>query len=711
VPTAAAPAAAVPTAAAPAAAASAAAVPAASAATVPAPTAATATAPATARAARPRSFAEDWGASASAAPPLTRANPAHDIQPGTNGAAGFRPVPLGAAFRSLPIEAIAGLPAVDRDWGGIDLAPDGSEVAFAWNRSGVYEIYSAPLTGDRIFQLTDAGARSVWPRWSPDGRAVAFLRDIGGSEHLAIWTVDCDGEQERELCAASGVTHRDLAWSPDGRTIACVANHGGGFGIHLVDAATGARRGLTDGSTDARPRFSPDGRWIIFEAYRSERRTDLDLHLVPSAGGTPVRLETRGGRPGDSFEGRFSPDGRQIAFTTNARGRREIAIADLDGATVRAVAYLTDNPFEETGPVWRPDGRGLVYLHDQDASVAVHRAFTVSHAATPVSDLPGRHSWPQVGPDSETVIAAFSSARRPTDVWVRDALAVDPRPLTDSLHASGGSGVDPRILVEPTHVRYPSADGRQIPALLYVPHAEVARGDPPAAILYLHGGPTHQHYQGWDAAPQAFANRGFVVLAPNVRGSTGYGREFQEANRLDWGGADLADVIAGATWLVDQGIADRAHLGVYGGSYGGYLTLLALGRHPELFAAGASAVGIVSLETLYKTTRSDGREYLEREIGPLAGNEARYRERSPITYADRITAPLLVLQGVNDPRVPRAEAQQLVAALERSGTPHAYHEYADEGHGFSSAERRIDQLRRVTEWFEQHLTPLMLRHL
>lgn len=680
----------------------------------PAPAAPAPAGPVPAKAGRPRSFAEDWQAAASASPPTTRANPQRDIQPPGPAAArprrgAFRPVPFGAALPRLSIEAIAGRPAVEHDWGGIDLAPDGSEVAFAWDRLGTAEIYSAPLSGDRIFQLTDAGARSVWPRWSPDGRLVAFLRDTGGSEHFGIWTVDRDGEHERELSAAAGVTHRDLAWSPDGRTIVCVANHGGTFGIDLVDAASGTRRRLTDGSTDARPRFSPDGRWIVFEAYRAERRTDLDLHLVPVSGGAPVALDTRGGLAGDSFDARFSPDGRQLGFTTSARGRREIAVAALEGTAVRTLAFLTENPFEESVPVWRPDQRGIVYLHEQDAAVAVHRAFIVSHAATPVSDLPGRHAWPQVGPDSETIVSTFSSARRPTDVWVRDSVGVDARPITDSLRSAGD--VDPRALVESTPVRYPSADGREIPALLYVPHAEVALGDPPAAILYLHGGPAGQHHRDWDPTPQVFTSRGFVVLAPNVRGSTGYGREFQEANRLDWGGADLADVIAGAEWLGREGIADAAHLGICGGGYGGYLTLLALGRHPGVFAAGASAAGFVSLETLYRTTRADAREYVDREMGALAGNEARYRAASPITYAGGITAPLLILQGANDPVVPRTEARQLVAALAASGTMHAYHEYPDEGHGFTKTANRVDGLRRVTEWFERHLTPLMLRHL
>jgi len=680
----------------------------------PRPAPAAAATPAPAKAGRPRSFAEDWQAPATVAPPTTRANAARDIQPPpvpANGRTGsFRPVPLGATVPKLPIESIAGLPSVAHEWGGIDLAPDGSEVAFAWDRSGTDEIYSTPLSGDRIFQLTAAGARSVWPRWSPDGQSIAFLRDADGSEAFGIWIVDRDGEHERELAAAAGVTHRDLAWSADGRTIICVSDHGGAFGIDLVDVATGARRRLTDGRTDARPRCSPDGGWIVFDGHRSERRTDIDLYLVPSGGGTPVGLDTRGGLAGESFDARFSPDGRQLAFTTNARGRREIAVAALDGAVVRSLEYLTENPFEEFGPRWRPDQRGVIYLHEQDAAVAVHRAFTMSHAATPVSDLPGLNAWPQVGPDNETIVSTFSSARRPTDVWVRDAAGVEIRPLTDSLR-SVATPPDPAVLVEPTHLRYPAGDGREIPALLYLPHAEVALGDPPAAILYLHGGPADEHDRGWDATAQVLANRGFVVLAPNVRGSTGYGRELQEANRGDWGGADLADVVAGAAWLGSTGIADPAHLGIHGASYGGYLTLLALGRHPGLFAAGASAAGIVSLETLYATTRGDAREYLDREIGPLAGNEARYRAASPITYAAQITAPLLVLHGAHDPVVPMAEAEQLIAALARSGTAHAYHEYPDEGHRPMRTVDKIDELCRIAEWFERHLTPLMLRHL
>ena len=656
---------------------------------------------------RPRSFAEDWKARGTVSPSTTMADPPHDLRPVTPR---FRPTPLGDGFRRLDVSVLAGLPTVDFFWGGIDLSPDGKEVAFAWNQSGAYELYAAPLAGDRIIQLTEAATRSVSPRWSPDGSEIAFLRDEQGTERFGIWTVDRDGAHERRVIGDAGVTYRDIDWSPDGRSVVCVANIGGSrFSVQRIDIASGARSPLTDGTfEDARPRSSPDGAWVLFESRRTGSRVDADLFVLPAAGGAAVRLETRGGGSGDSANGRWSPDGRTIAFTSNTRGRREIALIDWDGAAGSGLRYLTEDPFDEMDPFWRPDGRGVIYLQDKDAARAVHRVFAVSHVTTPVMDLPGMYESVQVGPDNETILATFSSSRRPTDVWVREGDQITSRALTDSL----GDRVDPRVLVEPIHVRYPSADGRQIPALLFIPHAEAIRGTAlPSAVLYVHGGPTAQHYRSWDPMPQLLANRGLVVLAPNVRGSTGYGRAFQEANRRDWGGADLADVVSGADWLAAEGIADAKRVGITGGSYGGYLTLLALAKHPDRFIAGVSNVGVVSWSTLVETTRDDLRQYLIRELGDPVTDAALYRDRSPITHASGIRAALLVLQGANDPRVPRGEALQIVEAVRRAGAPHQFHEYADEGHGFSKTTNRIDALERTVDWLSTHLTPLMDRYL
>jgi dipeptidyl aminopeptidase/acylaminoacyl peptidase len=650
---------------------------------------------------RPRSFAEDWQARGTPRPPTTIANPETDIQPRPQV---IEPRSIGERYRRLSVEELAGVPYVDHVWGGIDLSPDGSEVAFSWNRSGTFEIYSAPLDGERIFQLTDAKERSVWPRWSPDAKQLAFLRDRGGDECFDIWLVDRDGEHEHNLTNEPEVTHRDIAWSPDGTKLAYVANAAGaqkGFAIHVIDAATGAKRALTDGARDDyQPRWSPDGTLLVFWSRRDDTRTNADLYVVAAAGGEITRLETRGGTDGESTDPRWSPDGTRISFTTDARGRQEIAIASYAEREVGRIDHMTESIYDEYGATWRPDGRALGYLHSEDAAVSLRRVFAVSHADHAVADTPGMHASPAIGPDSDTTVFLFSRSSRPWDVYVTRERATEARAITRSLPAA----IDPATLVEPTHVRYPGADGADVPALLFLPYAEALRGEElPPAIINIHGGPTNQHYREWNVATQVLVNNGFVVLAPNPRGSTGYGRSWREANRHDWGGKDLEDIARGAAWLGDQKLADPARIGAYGSSYGGYLTLLAVSLHPDRFAAGVSVVGVVSWTTMDQTTREDIRDLVRRELGDPAEDADLYRERSPLTHASKIRSPLLVLQGENDPQVPRAEAEQLVNALREGNAVHEYHVYPDEGHGFRVTENRIDAVRRTLDWFERYL--------
>jgi dipeptidyl aminopeptidase/acylaminoacyl peptidase len=648
---------------------------------------------------RPRPFAEDWRATSTEQPPTTIANPASDIVP---TAVGFKPRLLGERFRRVPIEDLVGSPYVDYVWGGIDLSPDATEVAFSWNKSGTFEIYSAPIEHEALYQLTDAGERSVWPRWSPDAKQLAFLRDRGGDERFDIWLVDRDGETEHNLTNEPDVMHREIAWSPDGSRIAYVANPAGmkAFAVHVIDVASGKRWALTDGLfDDTLPRWSPDGKRLLFSSRRDEVRTNSDLYVISAEGGTPTKLETRD-VDAESMEGDWSKDGSRIAFTTNARRRYEIAVATLEGERVTRVEPLTKSIFDETVPAWRPDGRAILYLHNEAAEVSIRRVFVVSHADHAVADRAGVHHSIRVGPDGDLVAYLFTGAREPWDVYVTRERLTAPRRLTRSLPAS----IDPATLVEPVHVRYPGAMGREVPALLYIPHAEAIRGDgSPPAIVHVHGGPTSQHYRWWDRASQWFANNGYVVLAPNIRGSTGYGREFQEGNRQDWGGKDLEDVVKGLDWLAKQRIADPKRVGVYGGSYGGYMTLMSLAMYPERWAAGVSVVGVVSWKTMYDTTRGDLREYLVREFGDPTRDAERYRDRSPLTHVSKIEAPLLVLQGENDPRVPLSEAEQVVAALRSAGKMHEYYVYKGEGHGFRTRENMIDSVRRAGEWFDRYL--------
>lgn len=614
--------------------------------------------------------------------------------------------PLVSRYRRFTAKELLTVPFVDYWWRSLDLSPDAEDVVFAWNRGGSFEIYRAPISGESIYQLTASADRSVQPRFSPDGRRVAFLRDSDGDERFHIWLVDRDGTHERQLTTTTA-TRMSIAWSPDGRSLAYLSNEGGRLGIWRLEVPSGAARPVVPkvrhpGADVIAPVWSRDGRFLAYHSASDDDPTNVELHVMPAGGEAPPwKIDTHPGASARAVLPAWGPHDEWLAFTTDLRGRGEVALVPMrDGRSAGPVRYLREAHFDDFGPVWQPGGRALLYHRSVDATVSLRRAYVVSLDDEPVLDAPGVHVDVRARPDG-AVVYIWSGPTSPADVYVKRPTDVESHRLTRSLPPE----IDPAAFVRPQHVRYPGAGGERIPALLYVPHPEALEGDRgrPPAIVYAHGGPTAQHFQWWDPVPQWFCNSGYVVLAPNVRGSTGYGRAFREANRRDWGGKDLEDLVKGADWLEAERIADGARIAVYGASYGGYMTLMALTQAPHRWAAGCSLVGVVSLETMYRTTREDLREMLEAQMGSPDRDARLLRERSPLQYVDRIDAPLLVLQGKNDPRVPLSEARQLVEALREAGKAFSFYVYEDEGHGFRRAENRQDALVRALEFFDEHV--------
>lgn len=201
----------------------------------------------------------------------------------------------------------------------------------------------------------------------------------------------------------------------------------------------------------------------------------------------------------------------------------------------------------------------------------------------------------------------------------------------------------------------------------------------------------------------ALASRGYVVIAPNVRGSTGYGIDFQRANYQDLGGGDLQDEVYAATFLQATGYVDRKKIGITGGSYGGFMTLMAIGKTPDVWAAGVEEYGIINWMTMLQHEDPSSQQYEKSLLGDPVKDRAVYDAASPITYIHAVKAPLLVLQGDNDPRVPKEEAAQIVELLKKDGKTVDAHYYANEGHGFSKRENQIDAIRRTVEWFDKYL--------
>jgi dipeptidyl aminopeptidase/acylaminoacyl peptidase len=305
---------------------------------------------------------------------------------------------------------------------------------------------------------------------------------------------------------------------------------------------------------------------------------------------------------------------------------------------------------------------------------------------------PGIHYTPKFTPDSRRLFFSFDNPRRPDDLWALDLQDGSFEQLTRSLPPELRE-VD---FIMPGHVEYPSLDGQSVPALLYLPKASNNQSGPPPAVVVIHGGPTWLFQYLWYPVMTHLASRGYVVLAPNYRGSTGYGREWQHANRFDIGRGDAMDVVAGVDYLVSRGLADPRRIAVTGRSHGGYLTMCCLTQYPDRWAGGSAVVPFLNWFTSHANSRADLQHWDIENMGNPIDNEALWRERSPFFFLDRIQAPVQLICGANDPRCPANEAIQAHEALLGLGKPVDFILYPDEGHTFLKIENIIDnELRRV----------------
>jgi dipeptidyl aminopeptidase/acylaminoacyl peptidase len=260
-------------------------------------------------------------------------------------------------------------------------------------------------------------------------------------------------------------------------------------------------------------------------------------------------------------------------------------------------------------------------------------------------------------------------------------------------------------MVEPYLVHYPSKDGKwTISALLYVPY-NMQRNGQNAAIVYVHGGPTSQTVNSFNRFIQHIVNQGYMVIAPNYRGSSGYGKEFQQANLFDMGGGDFQDVISAAEWIKKTGFVDPKKVVLMGGSCGGYLTMMGVTKAADEWAAGVPIVPFVNWFTEMANEDPVLQQSDLATMGDPVKNKALFEDRSPIFFVDNIKAPLLLLAGGNDPRCPHTEAQQVVDAVKKHGGVVDYKMYENEGHGFARVENQIDAYQRVSDFLKAHVPP------
>lgn len=578
---------------------------------------------------------------------------------------------------------------------------DGQTLLFVADLASVPQVW-ASTPGERWPSLHLAPpdrAQTLHP--GPRAGQLVVGADVGGRERRQLLLLQPGATDWRPLVDAPEVIHHFGGWSTDGGTVAYSDNSRTGrwFDVYLEDLAPDAEPRCVlrhDSSNYAGP-IAPDGRTLVSQRMFSNMHQEL--WLVDLSGGEPARLSPAGEA---SFERpQWTPDGAAIVCLSDWQ-REYVGVARIEVATGK-LSWIVEADGEVDDAALSPDGGWLAYALNHDGAAEVRLRELATGAERTVRGLPpgALYSYWQSGlgwsPDSGRVVVSWTGSAHPPNVWIVDRDDGQARQAT----FTPAAGVDLAELVEPEHVTYPTFDGRHIPAL-YFP-ARGASGAPPPCVVSVHGGPEGQFRPTFQPLVQSLVASGFAVLAPNVRGSTGYGKTYAHLDDVRLRMDSVADLAHAAYWLRDSGRADPARIAVYGGSYGGFMVLAALTSYPDLWAAGVDIVGIGNFVTFLENTGPWRRHLREAEYGSLDHDRDFLESVSPIHRVDQIRAPLYIIHGRNDPRVPISEAEAMARRLTELGRTVELLCLEDEGHQISKLHNKLNAYPRAARFLQQHL--------
>jgi len=585
-------------------------------------------------------------------------------------------------------------------------APDGTSLMIQSGLGGGAGLWSVSPDGSgfprrMVESLGTVPYQSAYmAQWSPTGEWVAYASGKTGATEIWLWSTR--NGRSLQLTALGQTRINSMTWSPDGRSIAFAGDRYGSYDIWTVAVPTGATRRLTtDGRYEVFPSWTPDGRTLLY-VQLDERWVDHDIMAIPAGGGA-ARLVARDTSFFDYGAGRtfgypmVSPDGRQVLFRSHRSGWINYWVAPLEGGAARQLAA---EAADQSDGAWSPDGRSVIYVSNHDGTHDL-RVVAASGGAPRVLVAPpnglGVISNPDVSPDGRRVAFTMSTPTSAADLYVAPLAGGAPTRLT----VSEGLGVGTADLVTPEKVKYTSSDGLEISAYLYRP--KVAPGQRVPGILYIHGGPTSQFNDTYQTQVQFFVSQGYALLLPNIRGSSGYGRAFEDANNREWGHADLEDVKAGAEFLKRLDYVDAGRIGITGTSYGGCMTMSAVAFAPGYFQAAVAASGYGDWLDFYQEQEYRHLKLLDYEFGKLgAGTEAIYRRSSPYFSIADVQTPIMLVHG--EGRFPGSHASARFAEqLERYYKVFRYQTYPNENYYVSSRANQRKMFLDMLDFFDQYL--------
>lgn len=607
--------------------------------------------------------------------------------------------PVNPEAREVPLEDIGN----SRGVGGVTWSADGKHIFVVTNLTGRYNIWRTDAEGSWPLQMTQSDEAQGGLAASSDGKWLYFRQDKGGDEYYDIFRVPTQGGAVEQVTATPDLSETGLVpGGADGLIALSVKKQSEAQANLAVLAPDGTVRVLTaetDPDFGWSPRVWADGGKTIYANRDKIDSTMTEIWRVDVATGKATRVL---GRDGTIYAlADLSPDGKWLAVTTDVDTERPHAgLYNLASGQWR---WLKPIAWDQSALRFTRDGKALLVESSDDLRSKLVRVDLASGTETPLKLPQGINfttgSDPR-SPDGTSLLVVNMAANVAGELNRYDLATDTVRPVTQLALAS----VRPEALAGSQMVTYTSFDGTRISALVTMP-ANLQRDGSNPAIVIPHGGPTGKTDDFFDDVAAALASRGYIIIAPNFRGSTGYGKAFQAANYDDLGGGDLKDVIAAKQFLVASGYVDPKRVGIFGGSYGGFMTLMAIGKAPDEFAAGVQWFGIINWRTMYRDMDEVLKAYLRSLMGTPEENPEGYDRASPLTYIANAKAPLLTIQGENDIRVPRGQAQEVEDILKAKGRTVETVFYPLEGHGFRKRENQLDSLKRTVEWFDRYLKP------
>jgi dipeptidyl aminopeptidase/acylaminoacyl peptidase len=575
------------------------------------------------------------------------------------------------------------------------LSPDGETVSLIANAGGDISLVLVPSNGgvERSLPLEPAiaSSRGGGHAWLPDGTGIVYAGNDGKVHVFDFATWQC-----RTITPLKDKVSA-LAVSPDGRNVAYVSDMRDIAVVSLIGHHWPVRM-TTDADFAWDPCWSPDSMWLVWQEWDVPNMPwDGSRLVVRKSDGSEDARIIAGGDGICAQQPRFSPDGSQLSFLSDERGYLNVWV--MNGWSFDDAKPLFEEHIDHGEPQWGPSQRSYVWTDGGDAMFV-----TRNNGGRGVLTKRRLHDGAVIGERSGT----FTSLHSVKDRLVGVVADVDRATEVEVLHHSGAVTVarGPNLGIEdhavvPEHVSWESSDGVTVPGRLYR-----ASSDPAALVVWVHGGPTSQSQATFYPRWKYLLDRGWSVLVVDYRGTNGYGRMHQQALQGRWGEVDVQDVVSGIHAAIRNGWADSSQIALVGGSAAGVTILLALAQNPDLVQAAVVSYPVCDLFALARETWRFEAHYLDGIVGPLPEAYDRYTERSPITHADKISTPLLVLHGDDDEVVPLAQSTQLVDAIKRRGGVAEQKVYEGEGHGWRKPSTMADELERTVDFLAQHVLHL-----